>query len=534
MPMLVLLPFIVLLIISFVVLLFGRIRYRLGTIWIISAVIVLLTWAVVMVLRMNLPGAFVIDHWLPGGISTDALRFELTPSLWFLVVVWMALLANIIFTDAAGLEDRYSNLILSGSLMVAAVTLLALTSSSLLTFLITWSMIDLVEFAILTQLIADAEMMRKTVVSFAFRLTGTLLVIAALAISKQLSQPMLLSSANGTVYTLLIIAVGFRLGVQPLHLPFSQSELIRRTLGTILRFASPIAAFALLVQLPAAQSMNGALILASVLATLAALYGAAMWATSPTDLAGRQYWALSLSGVAMLATLKGQSSVALACAAILAVTGGFIFVQSARDRRHTLLFVILILGMLGLPFTPFSGLWGFDIGAAWSFARLVQLVVFTLLIFGTYMHYEKKPLAQREGENWLSFFATAGAIILVLTPWLTLIWSRDLLVLKPGWWYALVLLGLLGLGFAFRTYFMNRLNKSDRAIQFVRDVAVFGARSLRNFFRFNWLFSMFAWIYHQLQVLIQFLEGVLEGEGGFLWALVFLALLASVLASAGK
>ncbi|MRR32978.1 hypothetical protein EG834_22195, partial [bacterium] len=298
---------------------------------------------------------------------------------------------------------------------IAAVTLLSLMSSNLLTFLLAWSLIDLIEFIVLAQWIDDTELMRKTVVSFGFRLAGTLLVIAALAISKQSSQPFQIASAQGLLYVLLLVGVGLRLGIQPVHLPFTHSELVRRTLGTVMRLASPISAFALLIQLSSPQNMNGILLLVAAFATLAAVYGAGRWATSQSDTAGRQFWTLSLSGIAILAAMNGQSSVVLACAGIMVLAGGFIFVQQGRERRQRLLFIILMLGLTGLPFTPFSGLWGFDGGTTWSFTRLVQLISMALLILGAARLYAKKELASHTGENWISFFASAGLIVLTLT-----------------------------------------------------------------------------------------------------------------------
>lgn len=346
--MLGILPFVILLTISLLVLLLGRFRSRLGMIWIISAGIVYFNWVGVILLHLSFPKAFVISNWLPGQISTDAIRFEFTPGSWVLAIFWLALLVSVIFADASGLEDPHSSQILSGSLVLSAVTLLSLTSSSLLAFLITWSLVDLIEFIILSRLISDTELIRKTIISFAFRITGTLFVIAALAVSKQTGQGLELSSASGAVYSLLILGVGFRLGVLPLQLPFTPSESIRRSMGTLLRLAAPVSAFALLIQLPAAESINGILLFVAILATLEAIYGALVWATSVNELAGRQYWSLSLAGLAMLAALKGQTSVVLACGGILITVGGFMFVQSVRERKYLIPFILMMVVMIGL------------------------------------------------------------------------------------------------------------------------------------------------------------------------------------------
>lgn len=528
--MLGILPFIVLLAASLLVLLLGRIRSRLGAIWMISAALAFFTWAGVILLHLRFPKALVFSNWLPGLISQDVIRFEYTHNLWILAICWLALLVCVVFAEAGSLENSNSNLILTGSFAVSAITLLSLTSSSLLTFLLTWALIDGIEFTLLSSLISDTELMKKTIISFAFRVTGTFLVIAALAISAQSGQGFEISSATGSVYTLLLIGVGFRLGVLPLHLSFTPSESIRRTLGTLLRLASPLSAFALLIQLPAATNISGPLMFVAILSTVAAIYGAAMWATAANELAGRQYWVLSLAGIGMLSAMQGQTGVVVAAAAMLITVGGFLFVFTTKERKHLPLFLLVLLSMTGLPFTPYAGLWE----GGMSFIRLIQVISFAVLILGTFRLYTKKEEKKLVQENWISFFSTAGLIVLGLTPWLTLVWSKGLLKLSAGWWFSLILLGLLAAGFVLRVVFLNRLNKSDRATQLMRDMAVIGARSIRTFFRFDWLYSVFEWFYHQLQILVGLFEGVLEGEGGILWALVFLALLASVLMSVGK
>jgi hypothetical protein len=52
-------------------------------------------------------------------------------------------------------------------------------------------------------------------------------------------------------------------------------------------------------------------------------------------------------------------------------------------------------------------------------------------------------------------------------------------------------------------------------------------------FSLNWLYNGFWFIYHRLRLLTGFITEVLEGEGGILWALLFLVLLLALLAGNG-
>jgi hypothetical protein len=54
------------------------------------------------------------------------------------------------------------------------------------------------------------------------------------------------------------------------------------------------------------------------------------------------------------------------------------------------------------------------------------------------------------------------------------------------------------------------------------------------FFGLGWLYGALSWIYRVVQSVIQLLTAVLEGDGGFLWSLVLLALLVSIFISRGQ
>lgn len=528
--MLIILPSAVLFAAALLVVVQGRVRSRLGTLWIILAGVAYLVWVGVVLLRLRFPGALEISNWLPGMISQDRLGFEFSPASWFIAINWLALLVCVVFANSALLEDRNSVFILAGSFGISALTLVSLISTSLLSFVITWTMIDFMEFVLLVRVIPEKQTVGKELISLTFRSAGTFLVIAALALSSGSGANASIGSANGFVYTLLILGAGLRMGVLPLHGTFIPEETVRRTMGSLSRLAAPISAFALLTQLPSFQGGAGQFPAIAIGAGIAAIFGAIMWATSLNDLNGRQYFVLALAGIGILSAIDGQPEFVVAVAGILVTVGGFLFTYPLKERRLLPAFVLLLLSVFGFPLTPYTGLWNGN----WSVTRLVQLLAMAVVIFGVLRHYSKKENATADEETWITFFTRSGLIVLAVSPWLSLVWSKELISLKPGWWYSVILSAIVLAGFFYRIYFSSRLNKADRAMQFIRDIAVVGAKTLRNVLKFDWFFGVFSWFYKQLQQMIQFFESILEGEGGVLWSLVFLAILISVLASAGK
>jgi hypothetical protein len=502
----------------------------LGSTWIIAVLVSILTWLGVLLLHIHFPAAFSNAGWLPGGVSQDVLRFEFNEQSWLLALCWLALLVCVVAASSANLEAPNSVLVLSGSFAIASVTLLSILSASLLAFVITWTLIDLVEFILLAFTINDREMMTTEIVDITLRIGGTFLVVAALAISSHQGGGVELSNAGTDIYTLLIGGGFLRMGVLPLRPSFSPDEPVRRTLATLYRLSSLVSAFALLVQLPVAPFSQDSLWFVYLAATVATVFGALMWATGVNELSGRQYWALSLAGIGTLAVMRGQSALALASACILITLGGFLFTTPQQQGRQTPFFIFLLLSATGLPFTPYPAAWTGE----WSILRIVQIFALALLLFGALRFYQRKETISAKRETWVSFFTQQGLIIISLSSWAVLIWNRNFLPLQPGWGYAFILVGFFLFLVIYQLYFRQRLAREDRATQFTRDLITASARGLRNFFRFDWLLNFILWVYRQFQIGIQFVEGTLEGEGGVLWSLVFLALLISVLVGAGQ
>jgi hypothetical protein len=55
------------------------------------------------------------------------------------------------------------------------------------------------------------------------------------------------------------------------------------------------------------------------------------------------------------------------------------------------------------------------------------------------------------------------------------------------------------------------------------------AAGLSVIFRLDWLYRFFGFLIRIVQRLLEFITGILEGEGGLLWVFVLLALLLSLI-----
>ena len=121
--------------------------------------------------------------------------------------------------------------------------MLAVLSANLLTLILAWTLIDLIELVILQANSSERTLGIQTVMSFAMRVSGTVLAMVAALISRSQNLPPTFAQMPAINALLLLLAVGLRLGVLPLNLPTAQTLIVRRGLGTTLRIVPAASAW---------------------------------------------------------------------------------------------------------------------------------------------------------------------------------------------------------------------------------------------------------------------------------------------------
>lgn len=528
----VLLPVFLLILGGVVLLILGRTRTTVGSLWLIASVLSFAEWLLMIGMRFRVPASFEKANWIPGGASQDLIDFSITPANWILAFALISVLTCIMFTNALRLKPTNRIALIVGPFLLSGLILLSLMSTSPLSFLLTWSVLDILELGIMVAAARNEPILNKTIISFVFRVIGTFLALAALVMAGKSGNTGLVQ-AGGTAYVLYVLAAGFRTGAFPLSLPFSREETDRRSLGTLLRLASPVAAFAMMAQLPAAASFSGGLWILFLLSSLIAVYGAAMWLTSRNDLAARQYWILAFSGMAGICVLRGQSLGVITLGMIMLLAGGFVFAQDIKINFWNPLTALLLFNLFGFPFTPSAGIWMNSQSAILIIGNVILLVSLSMIITGMIKFLNAREKSQLPAERWIRVFYLAGLFIILISGWLPLIWDRSSFSLYPGWIWSVCLLGVTTLGIALRSYVHIHPLPEASPVGFTLILLGKIGSLLRAFLGFEWLTTLVWSMYQWLGKVISFFNSILEGEGGILWALLFLALLASLLSTTG-
>ena len=506
-------------------------RLPAGTTWLILAGVVVFSWASMLVIRVHLSDLVVSSNWLPGSINADQIILQLDAKSWVFSFAFLSLLVGIVLTDTIQLDQSGNISHWTEVLLMTAIGLVAVMAGSPVAFILTWTFIDIVEIAVLTRLIQNDVISFQTVAAFGSRVLGTFFVLAAVILANSSGSPLALSDASGNVLVLLILGAGFRLGVLPLHLPYTHEVPLRRSLGTILRMVAPLTAFIFLSRLPMPDKISGWLVFVFILSIIASLFGSIKWFFGRDELEGRPYWLLAFSGFAMISALRGYSESVVSWGLIMLMVGGWIFLYSLRSRSFNFLIPLVVLGMIGIPFTPSApALAGISVKPL-AFFNPLFWVSLAFLVAGIIRHGMKSEELISQKENWMKLFYWSGLIILFISTWLTAIW-------QSSEWNGLqfltaIIIVLLFLALILLITFSAKVKTWLAASQFGRIQRPFQRfwESLSDFFHFEWFYLFFSMIFNLIQKLINGFNDILEGEGGILWAFVFLALLVSLIAS---
>lgn len=528
--MLILIPIILLLLFAGGLnLLVGRYKISLGSTWLFAAIAVLIIWVIMIVFRIALPVGANISNWSPQAIGTDTLIFRLSERTWIFAFLLVSLLVGVIFTDTVRFGQSNNLVTWTGSMILTSVGLLSIYSQTFLAVIITWTIIDIVEFGILIKVTDQPKVHSAVVLEFITRVIGTVLILAALIFSNSHSAVVDSSQYSRGVYLLILLGATLRLGVFPLHIPLTSSLPIRRSLGTILRFVSPLSVVAFLSQIQPQQQYATLTRFLYAVALIVGLYAAIKWISARNELSGRPFWMLSFSALILIRFLLGQVEGAIGLSIIMLTAGGFVFLYSYSSRVNTLVALILLFSLIGLPFTPTAPIWQ-TLGKTQNwFSLLIVIITISLLFLGFLKHIYRQRDQNNPKEGWMQLFYSAGLVLLVIGPMITLIWRMKLITLEMNWTSPVICLFLIGIMVVLmRRKTWNWMLEKSIVQRLLTPFTLIG-KGFNAIFQFEWFFFVLRRLLDLISRPFNFFVQLLEGDGGLLWAFVFLALISSIL-----
>lgn len=511
-----LLPILILLILPVAMLALRVVRPRFLSFWLLGTGGVLLAFPLIIASRTQLPIAVQLttwqpESWLPGGptLVLDELNWPFALALAALVLAFF--LTEVVRAERADWPSWAS------SLVITAIGLIGVLSGNLLTVVLSWAAIDAAELVILFSQTLGNAARERILAGFLARIAGIFLVIYAALESTGLSVPLTEIDSFQSGSWVLILAIGLRLGILPLQLPLMSSQPAHRSLGTMLRLAPGAAHLALLTRTAAGGAPPDLAPYLLALAALAALFAAISWLLADSELEGRPYWLLGVGALAFAGAVRGYPEASMAWGAAALFSGGLIFLFSTRHRN---LLPVVLLGLFNFSGLPFSPSWeGMLLDTPSLPVFTAAFILAHAFLMAGYLRHALGPGAALErAERWVYLIYPLGLLLLPATHFFGFLWLRPLLTTPAieQSWPAFVSLGISAAALAIY----------QRGFRLPADVTA----SLQSAVSLGWLYRLVWKLYQGSGRLLSFITGILEGEGGILWALLLLTLLITWLA----
>lgn len=521
--MLNLIPVLLLVIAAPTVLLLGRMKVNLGRAWLVALITSALVWVMVVVLGVIRPEGYQVENWIT--VFPGPARFNLgfTPNTWVLGFLLSSMLVIILLTEAKTLQDQNQLTILATEMILTATGILAVMANSPLAYLVTWVVIDLIEFGLLSLINRDESVHRSITISLVLRMFGSLLMVYVLVM---INNGRNASELTGSVIFLIAL---LRIGILPIHKNYTTVSTLKRGVGTILRFIPPLTVASFLFFINPGTFPPILLVLLRVALSIGGLFGAISWLQAKDELDGRVFWILSIGCLSLIAFLTQQSTAIPGLMIFMVVAGLASFLYSPRFTNPWVFLVFLFLGLLTFPYTPTAPVRSLLWAKSFDLIFIVIFPTYILLIAGVFKHFLREESQLVFMETWMKFMYVVALVLILVTPWVAeaLFFDRvrDMSNLGPSIGVAvislMIVLGSQLLRGKFRIL-EDRLDGFGKASKK-------GLTAFTQVMNLDWFFGLAQKILNLVGKAITTSIKVQEGDGGLLWSILFLVLIASLL-----
>ena len=416
----------------------------------------------------------------------------------------------------------------AANLALTSLGLVAVLAGNLLTLLLAWSALDILELLILLGQVSSSEQRGQVVRTYGARCGGTIMLLLAGLFIWAGGGELDFNQSAASVNLLLFIAASLRLGILPLQVPFFGEPPLRIGLGTTLRLVPAAASLVLMVRTAQAGLPGTVGLLILAFAALAGLAGSIGWLRAETALSGRPYWLIATASLVLAAAVQGPPAASLAWSLALLLPGSLIFLSSLRAR---FLAPVLLLGLLGLSGLPFTPLWagsrmfqapaGLEWVAGQIMAMLFMLILFIVhaILLAGYLRHSLPGMLVADGgpqlkvERWVWLLYLPGLVILPVFHFI-LGW-----MLKPEPTQVSLVMWLQGacaLGLAGAIWLSTSRPRSPKF------TFLAGRGWLSSGKIYRPLYQPVEWLFRLAARIVRVSSAVLEGEAGILWAFVLL------------
>jgi hypothetical protein len=476
------------------------------------------SWLSMLAISTRQGSSISLSVWQPGSIFSSSVYLQLDQVGW--TFAYSA--ATVILSVSLTAPSRHGGIIGSGKAMMlvyVALAMAAMMAGNLLTVALTWALLDLAGFVMVLQLSTDAKLLQSLLRRLGTGGLSVVLVLAAASLAWRAGSDNVISSSQSAASTTVLLGLAglLRLSSVPLHFSLPGFPQARRGVGALLGLLPPAAVLAVLARQWVPALAQPAALWFGAAGALGIVVGAGRWVLEPDSVRGRPYLGLGICGWGLLvaSARPDQASGALVAAGILLLmTGSITSLVQIYTPAHRIWPVAAAALLVGLPWTPASGLfsrmiqgfrgavdiWPVIVGVAGSAALAAG---FARVAFG--------PPARWEASESLSRLTYGVGLALPAIAGLGLG-----IQMQPAITLAGIVISLATLGLAVAIWqAATRLPQAGRV----------SGRRLARWLDLEPFSRPAAGIYGLAMRALQSIGQLLDGEGGMLWLMVILIMI---------
>ena len=493
---------------------------RMGYIWLLPFVLTLATWLTLLILPVPTSPQMQEWNWLK--LAGEYITFQLIvdSTNWSFVFLLVSLVMVYFLTLTVRLVSEKRTILWVAWLLQGAIAVLAVTAGNLITLLLMWTLIDLLDYGF-------SRFVFKTVDpslspgSFLPSMLAILLMMLAVVYSSEASGSLSVETLSMPSGVLLFFAALLHMGILPLRRPTNMDESVCQSFGFFNRLVLIVTGLALFSRLPVALFSP---VFTQLMVAFFWLLSLSFTILGYKEKASLEYWCNALVCLAAIAVLGGQPLSTPAWCAVICVGIGMHQFYRVRTTQLGIFTWLTVAAISALPFTIASNaLQGLMQGnnLVWV---ILSLPIYALLL----IDFSRKTGAEKERtgqmEAWYQAVYLFGLFLLILVPFALVVKNSNYLAnAMQNWWLGAVVAALAIGG----RIIISKLTFRGKTIKRINVLVI----RIGRIFTFEWLADLYAWLALIIQEVINFATQLLEGEGGIIWAIVILALMISLVAA---
>lgn len=495
---------------------------RLAYVWLLLTFTGLIILAILLFISSERINPLYIQNWYKTGNSQLTLIFRINQTNWPVLTALMALHVAFLLTTTARQDFRREFIFWIVEAGEVALSFAILTAADLWALVFTWTALDVADlvYKILIRETTDFEGLYR---SYILKLAGSLLLIMNAAQLAGNNQSILLESLPASNSTSIFFSAILHSGILPL-LPINRSKKEVETLLDYFTFLFPLVnSLFLIIYLPQIDLSLFVSLAMQLLFIILFLYFVAKWLNASDEVSGTYSLLYSFPAYIGYRFLVNLHTNAVSWFVVLLICVTWLLLFNRRGRSVVLLPVFILISLTGLPFSLVSYGSNSNLISSVTISSLF-LIVFHVLFFTGFARLLFQPKAQFEDlESSFQVTYLTGLFLPILSLAAITFRSMGSIMGELSSWWAGSSILIISIGLYFwlkRKTTQKTSGDSDKKSRLEK---------LSNLLSMDWFFVAANYVVTRIKPLVSGFSTLLEGEGGMLWSIVFLALLITLL-----